>query len=613
MSLTKKKYGAEWPAELPDELIELHCAKKWKELNKMGASIDHPADHLLRACRMLFTQAQLAIHRWTEQHAVDFTESDFCVTLGAGATSKSNDYGCFLVLDWVCDPKDTIVLIGSTTKDALKRRIWEAVLRYHGLLQNHPRIQFPGHSKPSGYSVVCDAEDSDGVVAEKGGIFGVALAEGGRLAGAHMKYVRVAVDEISTLENEGGRQAVEEAISNLRKGATSFKLFALCNPKSRFDLGCYYATPLAGWSSVTVDDELWETKFGRARHHDGYKSPAILEPGGKEKYPFLINTDTIERDKIELGEDSPRFYEQNRGFPPALGNTATVLTETDLVAGKSTDQELNGVALLSMEDSSPFFRTLRVGALDSAFSAGGDNAILQEARVVYVADLPTIYFPPPLKIPIVDSAERPVTYQLVDYVRKWSGEMGIRMDMLACDDSGTQSVADVLSVEIAPGVFRVNYSRAASDKTVNNTSPELAKKKFRDMIMEAWAILAEFVKFGQVRGLSPECARQLCAREYMTNTKGVILEPRRLESKPVFKARTKLGSPDQADAAAMACLLIRHVLGIVPGANVYPQSVAPKSNPKPRFSLSATSSFMPGAASDHPLDSLSGRYSNDSN
>ena len=574
----------------------------------MNHGFDHPADHLLRACRMLFTPQQFTIHKWVEDFAKDFTETDFCVTLGAGATSKSNTYGAFLYLDWATDPKDTIVLVGSTTKDALKRRIWEAVLRYHNILQNHKTIQFPGHSKPSGYSIVCDADDAEGMVAEKGGIFGVALAEGGRLAGAHMKYVRVMVDEISTLEQEGGRLAVEEAISNLRKGATSFKCFALCNPKSRFDLGCYYATPLAGWSSVTVDSEVWETKFGRARHLDGYKSPAILEPGGKEKYPFLINADSIERDRVELGEDSPRFFEQNRGFPPNQNNTATVLTETDIVSGKATDTSLNGVEIAGVSGSSPFFRTLRVGSLDSAFSAGGDNAILQEARIVYVSDLPTIFFPPPEKIPISDTSERPVTYQLVDFVRGWALDRDIPMEMFACDDSGTQSVADVLSVEVAPGVFRVNYSRAASNKTVNNSSPELAKKKFRDMIMEAWALLAEFVKFGQVRGLSDECARQLCARQYMTNTKGVILEPRRLESKPVFKARTKLGSPDQADAAAMACLLIRHKLGIVPGANVYPQQIS-RVDSRPAFSISQASSFQPGVQADDPLAALLGKYS----
>ena len=93
----------------------------------------------------------------------------------------------------------------------------------------------------------------------------------------------------------------------------------------------------------------------------------------------------------------------------------------------------------------------------------------------------------------------------------------------------------------------------------------------------------------------------------MTNSKGVIQEPRRLESKPTFKARTKLGSPDHADAAAMAALLIRHRLGIIPGANVYPQSMRPIQDRAP---LARLPRVMPTEASNEdPLARLLGKYS----
>lgn len=614
MSLTKQRYGATWPSDLADEMVELHCAKKWKWLKAGGADINHPGEHLLRACHMLFTREQFTIHRWTEEHAKDFTESDFCITWGAGATSKSNDYGLFLYLDWVTDPADTMALLGSTTKDALKKRSWESVLRYYNILKAHKTIEFPGHSKPSGYAILNDIADLGDTQMEKAGLFGVALNEGGKLAGAHTKWVRVLVDELATITTEGGRQSIEEAISNLRKGSQSFKFFGLANPTSRFDLSGYYSEPSAegGWSTVSVETEVWDTRFGRVRHHDGLKSPAVVEPNGAMLYPFLINQETIDKDRREIGEDSPRFWQMNRGFPPRQGNTATVLTESDLVQGKATCDDLDGVKVAELQTESPFFRTITVGSLDSAFSQGGDNAIIQEARIIYVGNLPTIFFPAPEKIPIVDSSDRPVTYQLVDFVRSWCAERQLTMDYFAADDSGTQSVCDVLTVEIAPGVFRVNYSNSASDQALSIASPEEARKKYRDRITEAWAILAEFVKYGQVRGLSEECAKQLTARQYMCNTKGVVLEPRRLEQKKLFKSRTLLGSPDEADAAAMACLLIRHKLGIVPGANVYPQTVPKLTAPKPVFHLSSASSFAPDATADHPLDALLSRYQRDS-
>ena len=136
-----------------------------------------------------------------------------------------------------------------------------------------------------------------------------------------------------------------------------------------------------------------------------------------------------------------------------------------------------------------------------------------------------------------------------------------------------------------------------------------AKKKYRDKITEGWAIFAEYVKFGQVRGIGEACAKQAVARQYMTNNKGVIQEPRRLEKKVDFKSRTKLGSPDEADAVAMACLLARHKLGILPGANVYPQAAVRTEAPKPVFRMSSASAFRPGAAQDDPLARLRGKYS----
>ena len=599
----------EWPESLPDEMIELVAAKHHAILVAGGAELNHPGEHLLRACRMLFTPSQFAIHRWTEEHAQDFTETGFCVTWGAAATSKSNDYGLFLLLDWIVDPADTMVLIGSTTKEALKKRSWESVLRYLNILKAHKTIEFPGHSKPSGYSILNDAVDAGDTQMEKAGLFGVALNEGGKLAGAHLKYVRVLVDELATITTEGGRQSIEEAISNLRKGADSFKFFGLANPTSRFDLSGFYAEPEDGWSSICVDSIRWKTRFGWARHHDGLKSPAITDEDGAKKFPFLINQATIDADKREIGEDSPRFWQMNRGFPPRQGATATLLTEADLVQGKATDDKLDGVELASVDIASPFFRTIKAAALDSAFSQGGDNAIVQECRVVYVRDLPTLYFPPPEKIPISDTSDRPVTYQLTDFVRNWALEHDVTMDCFAADDSGTQSVCDVLTVEISPGVMRINYSTSASAEAMSVAAPEEAKKKYRDKITEAWAILAEFVKYGQVRGLGEECAKQLVARQFMTNIRGVVLEPRRLEQKKVFKSRTMMSSPDEADAAAMVCYLVRHKLGILPGANVYPQASAPHEDPKPLAPLSAAFSFHPDAVPDSPLDDLMGRYS----
>jgi hypothetical protein len=95
----------------------------------------------------------------------------------------------------------------------------------------------------------------------------------------------------------------------------------------------------------------------------------------------------------------------------------------------------------------------------------------------------------------------------------------------------------------------------------------------------------------------------------MTTKNGVVVEPRRLERKADFKTRTKLGSPDEADAAAMAALLARHRLGILPGSGVYPQALVARPQPaQPMITLRSASSFKPGAPTGDPLAKMLGRY-----
>lgn len=605
----KRKYGIDWPADYPDEMIELQIAKKYKEFNGLNPSLDHPATHLLRACRALYAPRELVIHRWTEQMAVDWTTEDFGVIWGAASTGKSNTIGLFALLDFVTDPHHTITFIGSTSLASLKRRSWESVIRYANILMKHPAIDFSIYPKPSGYAILATPGTDSEMHEEKAGIFGVALQDGSRMQGSHLPYVRIIVDELAALEGDGPRQAIEEALANLKAGSKSLRFWGLANPTSHYDLSGVYSEPLDGWSSVNVNHETWRTKFGIVRHLDGLRSPAIVEEDGARKYPFLINQEAVDQVRNTAGEDSLRYNQMVRGWPSNQASVATVLTETDLAAGHATETRFNGTDLGSIgTESSPFFRTIRVAAVDAAFSQGGDDAVVQEVRVVYLSSLPVLYFPEAHKIPILDSSDRPVTYQLVDFLRGWCAERDISMDMLAADDSGTQSLADVLSVEIAPGVMRVNYARSASDKPVNSSSEELAKKKYKDCITEGWTLLAEFIKMGQVRGLSVDCARQLVSRQYVTNKAGVVQEPRRLEPKTMFKARTKLGSPDEADAAAMAALLIRHRLGITPGSGVYPQRLARAPDLKPAISLRSASSFRAGASTGDPFAKMMGRY-----
>jgi hypothetical protein len=87
----KRKYGLDWPKEVSDFQIELTCAKKWREKVFLSGSLTDPADHMLRAIRMVFPPGNslFVISPWTEQHVYDWTHEDFCITWGCASSSKA--------------------------------------------------------------------------------------------------------------------------------------------------------------------------------------------------------------------------------------------------------------------------------------------------------------------------------------------------------------------------------------------------------------------------------------------------------------------------------------------------------------------------------------------
>ena len=163
MALTyKSRHGVDWPAEMPDTLIDLTVAKKWREFGtEYGIKFRDPWIPMLDAARALLTDDDFRVSEWTEQHFHDFVQYDKLIIWGCASSSKSNDTALLLVLDWVVDPYDTVTLLGSTTKQDLKSRSWEAVVRYHRALQgNRLNFTFPGKISKQGQALV-NVDDDD--------------------------------------------------------------------------------------------------------------------------------------------------------------------------------------------------------------------------------------------------------------------------------------------------------------------------------------------------------------------------------------------------------------------------------------------------------------------
>lgn len=485
-------------------------------------------------------------------------------------THNSNDYGLLMLLDWITDPFDTVIRLGSTDKQSLKSRSWNAVVTYFAALKAWSRnsgVPIPGKFSKSGYAILNDdADDSPESVGEKAGIVGVAVndsEDSGKLQGAHAKYVRIVIDELATITHHDN---IRTAMQNLRVGAKDFRFFALANPNSWDDDSCQYCIPKDGISSVDVDTGLWTSTRGfLVRHHDGLKCITVSKPETEAEYPFLITKSVIEANLADCdgNEDSPLFWKMVRGFPPPVGvNIPTVLDPA-----VARDQRVS--------EPPPHSRVVACAAgIDPAWSEGGDGACysLCKIRVADGSDFPILDFSDLYKLQIKASSNMPVLLQLREQVRLIMNDPGkytAPLSATGVDSSGNQNLADELDIYIggngAVRCLAINNAERASDLPIRANTDVIGCKKYRRRDAEAWCVLADFCKAGQVRGLPKAVVDALTKRRFHTNKGSTVpVTPLVLEDKDSFIARVFKRSPDEADAAANAALAVKERLGILP-------------------------------------------------
>lgn len=559
----KKLYGADWPAGMSDEFIGLVIGKKWRFLKERGIEIKDPWVPFLKSATMLFPSDIFKVSEWTEQHAHDFVMYDRLVTWGCASSSKSNDTGAFLVLDWVVDPFDTVSLLGSTTKQDLKSRSWEAVVRYHQALASSRKFTVPGRISKQGQALINIGDDEiQGSNGEKAGIQGRALNEDGRLQGAHAKYVRLVVDELAEINDH---ESIKKAAINLAVGALSFKFIGLANPASWDNASCQYCIPEKGISSVTVDTGSWMSKSGFfVRHHDGLKSPCVLHPELAKDLPFLLNrttVDTIVHDLAGGNMDSPQVWQMLRGFPTPLGTEIPTVLDPRVAREQLVSEKMP----LGVQ---PY---AAAAGIDPAWSQGGDGAIYQLVIVRTDGGRPILDFGgESSRLQISASSKDPVTKQLRDQtvaLMRKPGYYSAPLGSTAVDASANQGLADDLDIYVGQGAVRcvhVNNSLRASDYPVRANDPTPARERYGDRGTESWCVLAEYCKAGMVRGLPAEALRALTSRRFAVRAGTTVQRfPLRLEDKDSFKLRFRK-SPDEADACALAALAVKETLGILP-------------------------------------------------
>lgn len=482
------------------------------------------------------------------------------ITTGCVPTHNSNDAGLLALVDWSVDPNETSTRMASTSVDSLFQRNFEATIRYHRILRGK-NIGFPGTFIKTAKAIVLSEEEYS-KASTKMGLWGIAVREGplaeavARIRGSHAPYVRFVCDELSQMQPA---VVAPELLINMSVGAKSFKFIGLTNIDALDDLAGKHSVPAAkgGWASVGPDVEFWRTARGVVRRHDGFKSPAIEEPDGDKKYPFLLNRKRLDELIVAEGgnEDAPAIWRMVRAWPPAVDSYPVPVTATETVRWKMRPDS---------REIKPRWagKPTPMAALDPGY--GGDKASLQLAWAGFLADggAAIVFEDTPRIVPVKASDPLPVVYQIARYCIPILNMAGVKGEHLAIDDSGPQSVADVFSLEWSRSVARVSFGSRATEFPVSAHKPDLACDTYSNLATEIVFLFREFGQYGQLWNVPYPVLEQLTSRQ-VDRVGGKL----RLASKELYKKQTGRGSPDELDAAAMCLYIARHRVGLVPGSS----------------------------------------------
>lgn len=528
----------------PDDVPSLHQAKGF-----LGAF-----PHLQRAIDLIWNRYEkplLIWNEWSELMMREFISNGETILAGPSASWKSTCFACYSVCFLFADPLNSKVIISSTTLGGLRERIWKDILHFYktsqcgfGNVIQHPTPKIQTQK----------GDDSTG-------IHGVAVEQGDvdraidKIKGRHAPNMLVGIDE-----GTGAQQAIVDACLNLGTGCKRFQIGMLQNPSSYFDQGGRMSEPELGWNSITVESEKWKTKRGGVCVHlDGHKAPNVL--AGKKKYPGMISQEDLDTAARQYGENSPRYWQERRGFWPSEGLTKTVLTEAMIEKFHARDKPIwVGEPEL-------------VCSLDPAFE-GGDRRVLRFGKVGIIDTVDTngthvhhraLCPTETICLKVDVTTKEPIHYQIARQVREECKAKGIEPENFALDSTGEGGgIAAIFKREWSEDIVEVEFGGYA-DKTrsVSDINPRSCAEEYVNKVTQLWYQFRSALERNQIRGLDEPTAIEFCQRnvDYKRYAPRVIVE-----SKADMKG-LRGRSPDLADALVVMLELCL-VRGLLPSSTV---------------------------------------------
>jgi hypothetical protein len=522
-------YGLKFPTA-DRQAIELYCFSQGAPLSP-GRFV-----HLRNAIDLIWNRPfpeSFIWNDWSELLIRSFAEHKWCTVTGPAASWKTTSAAIYALCSFYADPRNTVVICTSTTLDGLRRRIWKEITRFHRLRPLY------GHMVQSRNAIQYSKGHDDA------GVFGLATDKGeidkaiGKIIGFHAKKMLVFVDEMPYTP-----EAIVEACVNLESGSTRFEFKGLGNADDHLDPHGRMCEPAAGWESIDVESESWETRRGVCVHLDGLRSPNVLDK--TKSYPGLLNQSDIDTTATVYSVDSPQFWQMRRGFWAPEGLLKTVLSMPMIIRS-----EAFGSA--SFDQSS-----VAVAGLDPAFE-GEDRCVLRFGRVGDVEGKKTLLLGETLFLRTKIATDDPIHYQIVRQAQAECERREVAPYYFALDSTGEGGgLASIFQQEWSREILCVEFGGQASKNPVSATNSKAANQEYDRAVTELWFFFRLLLLNGQIKGLDQQSATEFCRRWW--SMRGSLIA---LETKAKMKDRTRR-SPDLADAVVVTARCAAARCGLSP-------------------------------------------------
>ena len=484
-------------------------------------------------------------HPWAEQMIRAALNNKYLSIGGSASSGKSHTMAAWGIVNWLSQPRDTLVLMTSTTLREARKRIWGSVISLLSVIEGAP-IKIRDSIGNAAY-----VDEKENLI-ERAGLSLIAAEKSktreavGKFIGIKQKRVLLIGDELSELSEA----ILNAGLTNLSKNPF-FQMIGMSNPNSRFDAFGVWSEPKDGWESVDIQTaDEWNTKWGgKYIRLDGERSPNVLL--GEIKYPWLPTAAKLEEDRLLLGPES-------RGY---MRMVRAIFFDSDETTGIYAESELTNSGAMGKVDWEG--KPTMVAGIDPAFTNGGDRTILSIAEVGYAKNGQYVcQFTD--AVHLNDDAPNkavPRAYQVVQQIMEHCKRRMVSPENVAVDATGAGApFCDVLAGEWSPNFMRVTFGGKASDKRVSMNSQLTGEELYTNRVSELWFVGKELMRTKQIFGINSDLAQEMCARNYDMVKSGSLRV--KIESKPEFKARFGR-SPDLADAAFLALDCARQRLGLV--------------------------------------------------